>query len=86
MFGLSLGKSLLLVLLVVIVWYGFKYVARVEAIRRALREELRRRQGGAAPRRPTIPAEDLVKCAQCGAYVAARGATSCGRADCPWGR
>lgn len=84
MFGLSLGKFLLLVLLVVIVWYGFKYVSRVEAIRRALREELQRRQG--AQRRPTIPAEDLVKCAQCSAYVAARSATSCGRPDCPWGR
>lgn len=84
MFGLSLGKFVLLVLLVLVVWYGFKYVNRVEAIRRALREELKRRQGG--QRRPTIPAEDLVKCAQCGAYVAARGATPCGRTDCPWGR
>ncbi len=84
MFGLSLGKFLLLVILVLVVWYGFKYASRVEAIRRALREELARRQG--AQRRPTIPAEDLVKCAQCGAYVAARSATSCGRADCPWGR
>jgi len=29
-------------------------------------------------------AEDLVPCPRCGAYVAARGATSCGRSDCPY--
>ena len=28
--------------------------------------------------------EDLVPCPKCGAYVAARGATSCGRSDCPY--
>ena len=28
--------------------------------------------------------EDLVPCPKCGAYVAARGATSCGRDDCPY--
>ena len=28
--------------------------------------------------------EDLVQCPKCGAYVAARGASSCGRDDCPY--
>jgi len=84
MLGLSLGKFLLLVALVALVWFGFRYVNRVETIRRALREELKRRQK--PPPSTRIDAEDLVKCAQCGSYVAARSATACGRADCPWGR
>lgn len=84
MLGLSVGKLLLLLLLVAIVWFGFRYVSRVDAIRRALREELQRRQR--PQQRESIKAEDLVKCAQCGAYVAARTATSCDRAQCPWGQ
>jgi hypothetical protein len=41
------------------------------------------------PQRPTAHAPtsteavDLVKCRQCGAYIAASGAKSCGRPDCP---
>jgi hypothetical protein len=85
MIGFSLPKLLLFALLVAIVWFGVRYVNRVEEIRRAVREELKRRQ---PPRRQaqSIEAEDLVKCGQCGAYVAARSASSCGRPDCPWGR
>lgn len=84
MLGLSLGKFLLLALIVAIVWYGFKYVNRVEAVRRAVREELQRRK--AAQRPPRLQAEDLVKCATCGAYIAAQSGSACDRADCPWGR
>jgi hypothetical protein len=84
MIGLSLPKLLLFALLVAIVWFGYRYVNRVEQIRRAVREELRRRQPPGRPR--SIEAEDLVKCNRCGAYVAARSASSCGRPDCPWGR
>ncbi|HTH98219.1 MAG TPA: hypothetical protein VL574_12450 [Stellaceae bacterium] len=37
---------------------------------------------GTAPA-PNGQAVDLVKCRQCGAYIAATGARSCGRDDCP---
>jgi hypothetical protein len=84
MFGFSFGKLLLLVLLILVVWTAFKYMRRIEAIRRVLRDEMQRRQATRRP--PPLPAEDLVKCASCAAYVAARNATNCGRADCPWGR
>ena len=84
MFAISLGKFILFAVLVGVVWVGFRYKARVDEIRRAVRDELQRRE---APRRaPPVQAEDLIKCTQCGAYVAARGAKSCGRADCPWPR
>lgn len=84
MLGLSVGKFLLLVLIVAVVWTGFKFMRRVEMVRRALHEELRRRQPSSRPRE--IEAEDLTKCGVCGAYVAARSAGNCGRPDCPWGR
>jgi len=86
MLGFSLGKILLFGALIALVWYGFKYMGRVEAVRRSLRDEIRRRQAAASGRSPLVEAEDLVKCAPCGAYVAARGATNCGRPDCPWRR
>jgi hypothetical protein len=86
MFGLSFGKLLLLAILILIVWYGFKYAARVESVRQALRAEaLRRRQGGSGARPAARPVEDLVKCPRCGAFVAAAGAANCGKPQCPWG-
>jgi hypothetical protein len=84
MLGFSFNKLALLLLLGGVVWIGFRYMSRLETMRRALREELRRRQ---APKQPmSVKAEDLIQCAPCAAYVAARGARSCGRADCPWER
>jgi hypothetical protein len=83
MLGLSLGKLIVLALLVLIVWYGFKYVQRVEDVRRMLRREIERRRGQPQQKR-TVVAEDLVKCTRCGAYVATGSRSSCGRADCPW--
>ncbi|HEV8016553.1 MAG TPA: hypothetical protein VGP48_13525 [Stellaceae bacterium] len=86
---MSLGKFLVLAILILIVWYGFKYAARVEAVRQAVRAEVQRRRasGGASSGvRPTArPVEDLVKCPQCGAYVAAQGAANCGKRECRWG-
>lgn len=77
MFGLP--KLLVLVILVLVVWYGARYVTRVEAVRRELRQRgaARRRSGGA------LPAEDMISCPACGTYVA-KSARSCGRPDCPW--
>jgi uncharacterized protein len=91
MFGFSFTKLLLLAILILIVWYGFKYASRVEAIKQAVRAEaLRRRQGGGDARgggmRATArPVEDLVKCQRCGSFVAAQGAANCGKPGCPWG-
>jgi hypothetical protein len=83
--GLSLGKLLVLGVLILAVWYGFKYRSRIEAVRSAFQRERDARRQRPHAASPTIAAEDLVKCSQCGAYVAARGASPCGRADCPWG-
>ena len=83
---MSFGKLLVLGLLIAIVWYGFKYAARVEAMRaRPARQQPRAGGSGGVPRAPAKPVEDLVKCPRCGAYVAAHGAANCGKPDCPWG-
>jgi hypothetical protein len=79
----SLGKLLVLVAIVLVVWYGFKYAARVEALRKSVRDEMARRQASGG-QRPTRTVEDLVKCPKCGAFVAAHGASNCGKPGCPW--
>jgi hypothetical protein len=94
MFGLSITKLLTLAILILVVWYGFKYAARLEAVKQALRAEARRRQAGgvgsggdtrSGMRATARPVEDLVKCQRCGSYVAASGAANCGKPQCPWG-
>ncbi|MFM2045675.1 MAG: hypothetical protein RLY86_4251 [Pseudomonadota bacterium] len=75
---LSLTKILVLAALVVAVWYGFRYVARLQA-----------RQKQPPPQAPgkredrRVAAEDMVRCQACGTYVPAVGAGSCGRPGCP---
>ena len=95
MFGMSFGKLLLLAFLILIVWYGFKYAARVEAMKQTLRAEARRRRQAAGVgsgsdmrgdmRSAARPVEDLVKCQRCGSFVASVGAANCGKPQCPWG-
>jgi hypothetical protein len=80
MFGLSFGKFVVLAILILVVWYGFKHVMRTERVRQG--PAPKRTAGESGSRR--IEAEDMTKCASCGAYVAARGASNCGRPDCPW--
>ncbi len=94
MLGIGLGKLFLLVLLILVIWYGFKYVNRAEEVRQTFKRAARdaaarsqaRTQGRGQARRggPAIKAEDMVKCRACGVYVTASGASNCGRADCPW--
>ena len=82
--GLSIGKLLILGLIGVVVWYGFKYRSRVDAVRRAFEREFARGRRAPPPPPRVSAAVDLVPCERCGAYVASRGASPCGRADCPW--
>ena len=85
MFGMSLGKLLLLLIIIGVVWSAFKYAQRIETVRRAVRREMDAHRARQA-RGPTIVAEDLAKCDRCGAYVVPRSTSACGRSDCPWRR
>jgi ribosomal protein L32 len=84
MLGLSFGKLLVLALLVLAIWYGFKYAGRMEQVRQAVkraRAAAEQKRSGGPPR---LQAEDMVKCRICGTYVAAHGVGKCGQPDCPW--
>ena len=90
MFGLSLGKILVLVAVIVIVWQGFKIYSRMQRIQdgerrtgertmgERLRKSMREKTG-----RTDDSVEDTEKCPVCGAYVPVGGA-NCGRKDCPY--
>ena len=85
MFGLpSLQKLLVLAAIVALVWFGFKLIGRLDRQRKDAAAVGRRdRRGGRADaRRGSV--EDMVKCRVCGAYVPARGASTCERTDCPY--
>ncbi len=97
MLGFSLQKLLVLVAIIGAVWYGFKFVGRLQQVRDSeakagggakggnlgdqLRDWVAGRKGGADTGGET---EDLVQCPKCGSYVTAGGASSCGRNDCPY--
>lgn len=77
MLGFSLSKLLVLILIVAAVWYGFKWVGRLDRVRKERLRESGSRPGDGGSR-------DLIECKACGTYVAA-GLEECpeGRADCP---
>jgi hypothetical protein len=77
MLGGPLGKLLILIAVVVAVWYGWKYVNRVNQVRAEQRRRATRRSAQA------IEAEDMRKCLVCGTYVTGRPG-GCGRTDCPY--
>ncbi len=94
MLGFSIQKLLVLAAIVLAVWYGFKFVGRMQQVRDAEAKAARGAKRGLGDQvRDWVAgrtsgadgeAEDMVKCPKCGAYVAARGASSCGRSDCPY--
>ncbi|MEC8134532.1 MAG: hypothetical protein VX107_00050 [Pseudomonadota bacterium] len=75
MFGF--GKILVLAVIIAVVWYGFKFVGRLQAKRQ---EELKNagREGNSKD------AGDMVKCPQCAAFVVAGGAAKCSKSECPY--
>lgn len=81
MFGFSFAKILVLAVIVTAVWYGFRWLER----RKANPPSVSAKAKSASGTGPEIGAQDTVKCPQCDAFVVAKGAKSCGRADCPYG-
>lgn len=77
MFGAGFQKILLLIAIVTAVWYGFRWIGRLAAERKALQRVAKRN------RPASRGIEDMVRCRLCGDYVPATGVTSCSRANCP---
>lgn len=86
MFEFSLAKLIVLIGIILVVWYGFKFVSRIQELREA-EAKRRARDERARGRVPpgSAEVEDTVKCRVCGAYVPTRGASDCGQAGCPYG-
>lgn len=91
MLGFSIQKLLVLAAVIGVVWYGFKWLTRLQEVRDAQEgrtPKKKRRWPGFARRAnkepPANAAEDMTECPVCGTYVAARGASNCGRTDCPY--
>ena len=87
---LSFPKLLLLVALIAIIWFGFRWFERWEKERRDQSRGPAGRVGrdratGMPPGGHDRAAEEMTACPICGTYVAA-GARSCGRTNCPFPR
>ena len=73
MFGFSLQKLIALAAIVAIVWYGFRWAARYQRLRRSAAGRPARAQDKAAPG----AAEELERCPKCGAFVPAAAPHDC---------
>jgi len=80
LFGVS--KILVLIVIIVVVWYGFKLVARRNqhvGDRRSARPI-----GSTRPEPPDSKTQDMESCAVCGTFVPNASARACGRKGCPY--
>ena len=92
MFGLSLPKLLFTIVVVMAIWHGFKWLARLQEDQLANRERARKGRRATASagtpnvssRSDEIDSEDMIKCPICETYVSTTAAVSCGRDGCPY--
>lgn len=86
MFGFSLPKLLVLLVLLLVVWYGFKLIERrtsrreeiEKAAEAAVRRSVRRRRS-----RDRAGSVETTECATCGSFVPRESPAACERSDCP---
>jgi hypothetical protein len=76
MFGFGFGKLLVLAIIVAAVWYGFKFVGRMD--------RQRKRKVADEQKKTADSIGEMEKCRVCGTYVVADGAENCGRQGCPY--
>jgi hypothetical protein len=79
-FGLSLGKILVIVLIIVAIWKGFALVNRLASDRKAAlkRQAGTARRAAEASRAQRSGTVELRECPRCGAYVDPREGCRCG--------
>jgi hypothetical protein len=82
MFGFSLLKLVVLGVIVLTVWHGFKWFARYQQIKDAETKAQIRKQSSESLSSDT--AEEMLKCCQCGSFVMTSAAKPCGRDGCPY--
>jgi ribosomal protein L32 len=76
MFGFGFSKLLLLVIIVAVIWYGFKTIGR--------QDERRPGKAGGKRKHTADSIDKMDKCPVCGTYVVSDRAANCGRQGCPY--
>jgi len=85
MLGFSITKLLFTIGAIAVIWYGFKWVGRMQE-QRAAAEKRKPKTARAADKSDAgaDAIEDMVACSTCGDFVAAKGTRACGRDNCPY--
>ena len=68
MFGFSIPKLLVLFLIILLVWYGFKFIERQNHLSKDRKKKPKRESAGDSSKFQKDEVEDLVKCPKCGNY------------------
>ncbi len=82
MFGLpSIGKLMVLAAILGAVWYGFKFIGRMQQARdeQERQKEAASKNTGAPVNKTNSGAVELVQCPTCDAYIPADSGCNCGR-------
>ncbi len=83
MFGFSPTKILFTAAIILVIWYGFKWVGRLsEAKERDEAQAAKSKDGGKSEN--AKEAVELIACKVCGDYISSDKKVSCGRDDCPY--
>jgi hypothetical protein len=86
MFGLSPGKLLFTVFVIAAIWYGFKWLARMQNNQDNKSDKNMRKSKAPEPSAKDADYEDLVACPKCGDFVIADKKSGCAKDGCPYER
>ncbi len=76
MFGFGFGKLLVLAIIVAAVWYGYKFIGRLDKQRKEKVTKDKKKTADSIGK--------MEKCSVCDTYVAVAQAKNCGRPGCPY--
>jgi len=76
----SFPKLSLLIFVLALVWFGFRWIGRQQSVRKAEGGRQKTRSRGRQP----ADAVDMVQCKVCDAFVPGTKASPCERAGCPY--
>jgi len=77
MLGFSIGKLIVLALIIGGVWYGFKFISRRN-------QGVGRKNESAKVRSSNNDVENMEKCDNCATFVPVSVVQNCGREGCPY--
>ena len=82
MFGFSLFKLFILVVVLAVIWYGFKFLGRLEKYRKVKLVASKTSENENLAQ--NMDAGDMIRCPICGIYVAVDNSMDCGQRNCPY--